>query len=120
LLGLAEDVAARFVGIGLGARGKPLIRVVDAGRDYREFAAGATKTLVRFRLVAAPQSAGRCVMRTEITSFKTRQEMFLGIVPTSPKQLVGYELYERFMSDYVRSVAAADRTADIAIQGKQG
>jgi hypothetical protein len=57
------------------------------------------------------------VMRSRITSYRTSQMKFMGLIPIGPRHLVGLATYERFMRRFGELVAAADAGAAVSVTG---
>ena len=47
--------------------------------------------------------------------YKTSQSAFLGLIPTGPKKIPGYDPYRRFLDQVAADLRAADNAATISI-----
>lgn len=124
LLQLCKQVAAdvRPTGMYRGAKARVVLRGEAA--TVLHFGVGY-KTFPLYFDVVGRQQGGRAFLRSRITAFRTRQNMFVGIIPSGPKQLDLYNWYENFMHDLRRAIAERDPAATVRIEeaaagGKRG
>jgi len=115
LLQLCKQVAAdvRPTGMYRGAKAHIVLRGEAA--TVLHFGVGF-KTFPLYFDVVGRQQGGHAFLRSRITAFRTRQNMFVGIIPSGPKQLDLYNWYEHFMHDLQRAIAERDPAATVRIE----
>lgn len=57
------------------------------------------------------------IMRSQITSYRTSQMKFMGLIPMGPRHLVGLPAYERFIRRLAELVEAVDAAAAVSVTG---
>jgi len=119
LLKLTEAVAGETVGTGLYRGAKARITVVGRNQGSLQFRIGASKAMMTFR-VNVERAQGGSRLTSRITAFRTNQSMFLGLIPSGPKQLVGWNFYSNFMANLADSLYELDPEADVEIIEQPG
>jgi hypothetical protein len=116
LQAICEEVARATVGTGLNRAVKPEIRLTSRKPKSLHFAIGnrIKPTLMTFRVDTAETPQGT-VLTSQIMAFQTKQDMFLGFIPSGPKQLGGWVFYKDFMQRLAEAISKFDRSADINI-----
>lgn len=76
----------------------------------------AKRRLLVFELRLS-QRGDAWVMRSRITSYRTSQMKFMGLIPIGPRHLVGLPAYERFLRRFGELVEAADASAAVSVTG---
>jgi hypothetical protein len=119
LLELCEAVADETVGTGMYRGAKTSITVLGRNRGSLHFWLGYKKAIMTFR-VDVQSVAGASQVTSQITAFKTSQPTFLGLIPSGPKKLVGWNFYSNFMGNLADSLYEIDPKADVEIVDQPG
>ena len=72
---------------------------------------GGYAVLLAFVLEAAPHRNGQTMLRTQITSYRTRQETLFYLIPAGPKKMTGIQNYRKFIDEFGQRLRAADSSA---------
>lgn len=57
------------------------------------------------------------VMRSRITSYRTSQQKYLGLIPMEPRRLVGLPSYDKFIARFGELARHADPAAAVTVTG---
>lgn len=121
LLALADEVRAGITAVLVTGKREPWVHLGKQsaqGREYwvgRQRANKKNRTNLRFMVDVEPSTDGLTSLSTGITFFRTTQQMFLGFIPSGPKQLIDYGHYKRSMINLGDALKDRDPEAAVTI-----